>query len=135
MQGQLEPGSRKHHQADSNGNGRQGPGGGEAEAEGANQMQFALKAQVERFVAKDKEVRCAKDWEEERLDGLGGGVARHQGREGGEAEAEGRDGQLGGAVLALRSQSEDAARRPRVRAGSRLADGDSAQVRDAEAQV
>ena len=97
--------------------------------------QFALKAQVERFVAKDKEVRCAKDWEEERLDGLGGGVARHQGREGGEAEAEGRDGQLGGAVLALRSQSEDAARRPRVRAGSRLADGDSAQVRDAEAQV
>ena len=28
-------------------------------------MQFALKAQVERFV---KEVRCAKDWEEERLD-------------------------------------------------------------------
>ena len=29
-------------------------------------MQFALKAQVERFVAKDKEVRCAKDWEEER---------------------------------------------------------------------
>jgi len=27
-------------------------------------MQFALKAQVERFVAKDKEVRCAKDWEE-----------------------------------------------------------------------
>ena len=31
-------------------------------------MQFALKAQVERFVAKDKEVRCAKDWEEERLD-------------------------------------------------------------------
>ena len=58
-------------------------------------MQFALKAQVERFVAKDKEVRCAKDWEEERLDGLGGGVARHQGREGGEAEAEGGDGQLG----------------------------------------
>ena len=62
-------------------------------------------------------------------------MARHQGREGGEAEAEGRDGQLGGAVLALRSQGEDAARRPRVRAGSRLADGDSAQVRDAEAQV
>ena len=26
--------------------------------------QFALKAQVERFVAKDKEVGCAKDWEE-----------------------------------------------------------------------
>ena len=59
-------------------------------------------------------------------------MACHQGREGGEAEAEGGDG---GAVLALRSQGEDAARRPHVRAGSRLADGDSAQVRDAEAQV
>ena len=83
MQGQLEPGSRKHHQADSNGDERQGPGGGETkqkeqircsggldpgEAIKDKEEQFALKAQVERFVAKDKEVRCAKDWEEERLD-------------------------------------------------------------------
>ena len=43
-------------------------------------------------------------------------MACHQGREGGEAEAEGGDG---GAVLALRSQGEDAARRPHVPAGSR----------------
>ena len=42
-QGQLEPGSRKHHQADSNGDGRQGPGGGEAEAEGPNQMQWRFR--------------------------------------------------------------------------------------------
>ena len=42
-QRQLEPGSRKHHQADSNGDERQGPGGGEAEAEGANQMQWMFR--------------------------------------------------------------------------------------------